>query len=156
MSSLAAAAYTLCATTTALTAEPPGRASDDWDTIYEDPITPDQPGRANAACAGLVPHQRRMICSGFEPNWAITIECSIARMAARFIDPLTLQSRPGNITVTGQNPWQIETSHGVIGVIAFTPKGCQDESETTFDFTMRATKVPGVSGRIYPVCCRIE
>lgn len=155
--SLAAAAVSLFATATSLTAEPePLTSDDDWDTTYEDPVAPEQPGGANAACAGLVPQQGRMVCSGFEPNWAITIECRNSRPTASFVDPLTLQSHPGSVTVTGQHPWLIETNHGVVGVIAFTPNGCPDESERVFDFTMRASKVPGLSGRIYPICCRVE
>ncbi len=72
--------------------------------------------------------------------------------------PATRSRRiPGSVTFVTQNPWKLETSHPVTGTIAYTPAGCQDESDRSFDFTFTPTGAPGLEGRqFFPFCCRIE
>jgi hypothetical protein len=72
-----------------------------------------------------------MICSGFEPNWALEITCN-GEAASNFIDAFSgdgIQTTPGSISFASEDPWQLETSHPVTGSIAYTPNGCTDESD---------------------------
>ena len=121
-----------------------------------------QPVTGNAAdlsCNGLVPSGQKMICAGFEPNWAVELVCSGAQMDANLIDAFSgdgISTTPGSVTFLSENPWTISTSHGVEGTIAYTPAGCQDESDAVRDFTFTPTAAPGLSGPFFPFCCRIE
>jgi hypothetical protein len=113
---------------------------------------------ADYSCEGLVPSGQRMICSGFEPNWAVELTCSGSTMSANFIDAFSgdsVQTTPGTVTFSSQDPWTFETSHPVRGSIAATPGGCTDESDAVRDFTFTPTAAPGLSGPFFPFCCRI-
>ena len=113
---------------------------------------------ADMSCNGLIEPGQSMICSGFEPNWALKLSCDGA-MSASFIDAFSgdgIQTTPGSISFASENPWQLETSHPVTGAIAYTPGGCTDESDAVYDFTFTPTGAPGLSAPFYPFCCRIE
>ena len=110
------------------------------------------------ACEGLVPVGERMICSGFEPNWAVELVCNGSTMTANFIDAFSgsgVQTTPGTVTFSSQDPWTFETSHPVRGTIAATPGGCTDESDAVRDFTFTPTAAPGLSGPFFSFCCRV-
>jgi hypothetical protein len=113
---------------------------------------------ADYACEGLVPVGERMICSGFEPNWAVELVCNGSTMTANFIDAFSgsgVQTTPGTVTFSSQDPWTFETSHPVRGTIAATPGGCTDESDAVRDFTFTPTAAPGLSGPFNSFCCRV-
>ena len=113
---------------------------------------------ADYSCEGLVPAGQRMICSGFEPNWAVELTCNGSTMEANFIDAFSgdgIQTTPGTVTFSSQDPWTFETSHPVRGTIAATPGGCTDESDAVRDFTFTPTAAPGLSGPFFPFCCRV-
>ena len=113
---------------------------------------------ADYSCEGLVPAGERMICSGFEPNWAVELICDGGAMSANFIDAFSgdgIQTTPGAVTFSSQDPWTFETSHPVRGTIAATPGGCTDESDAVRDFTFTPTAAPGLSGPFFPFCCRV-
>ncbi|MBU4529955.1 MAG: hypothetical protein KUA43_03295 [Hoeflea sp.] len=113
---------------------------------------------ADLSCNGLIEPGQTMICSGFEPNWAIELSCN-GEMSADFIDAFSgdgIQTTPGGIGFSSENPWQLETSHPVTGSIAYTPGGCTDESDRVSDFTFTPTAAPGLSPPFFPFCCRIE
>lgn len=114
---------------------------------------------ADVSCNGLVITGQKLICSGFEPNWAIELTCGGATMHATFIDAFSgngIQSTPGTATFSSEDPWTFTTSHGVAGTIVATPAGCTDESDTKRDFTFTPTAAPGLSGPFHPFCCRME
>lgn len=115
---------------------------------------------ADYSCeGGLVPAGQKLICSGFEPNWAIEFTCDGATADANFIDAFSgdsIQTTPGSVTFSSQDPWTFETSHPVKGTIASTPGGCTDESDAVRDFTFTPTAAPGLSGPFFPFCCRIQ
>ena len=119
------------------------------------------PGHSLAAdysCAGLVPVGQRLICSGFEPNWAVEFACGGGAMSANFIDAFSgndIQETPGTVTFSSADPWTFETSHPVSGTIDSTPGGCTDESDAVRDFTFTPTAAPGLSGPFFPFCCRV-
>lgn len=113
---------------------------------------------ADLSCNGLLETGQSMICSGFEPNWALELSCN-GNMSANFIDAFSgdgIQTTPGSISFAAENPWQLETSHPVTGSIAYTPGGCTDESDRMFDFTFTPTGAPGLSAPYYPFCCRMK
>lgn len=113
---------------------------------------------ADYSCENLVPVGERMICSGFEPNWAIELTCNGGTMSSNFIDAFSgssVQTTPGTVTFSSQDPWTFETSHPVRGTIAATPGGCTDESDTVRDFTFTPTAAPGLSGPFFSFCCRV-
>ncbi len=113
---------------------------------------------ADLSCNGLLETDQSMICSGFEPNWALELSCD-GGMSASFIDAFSgdgIQTTPGSISFATENPWQLETSHPVSGSIAYTPGGCTDESDAVRDFTFTPTAAPGLPGPFFPFCCRIE
>ncbi|MEW9804879.1 hypothetical protein ABUE31_02620 [Mesorhizobium sp. ZMM04-5] len=113
---------------------------------------------ADYSCEGLVPAGQRLICSGFEPNWAIEFTCDGASMSASFIDAFSgadIQTTPGTVAFSSHDPWTFETSHPVKGSIAATPGGCTDESDAVRDFTFTPTSAPGLSGPFFPFCCRV-
>ncbi|SOE11854.1 hypothetical protein SAMN05877838_0858 [Hoeflea halophila] len=113
---------------------------------------------ADLSCNGLLESGQTMICSGFEPNWALELMCD-GGMSASFIDAFSgdgIQTTPGSISFATEDPWQLETSHPVTGTIAYTPGGCTDESGAVRDFTFTPTGAPGLSAPFYPFCCRIE
>jgi hypothetical protein len=114
---------------------------------------------ADLSCEGLVPSGQRMICAGFEPNWALTLSCSGMTMSSTFIDAFSgdLTETPGTVAFSSQNPWVLSTSHGIEGTIAYTPAGCTDEGDFTHDFTFTPTAAPGLDGDLLmPFCCRME
>ena len=117
------------------------------------------PMAANAAdydCEGLVPTGKRMICSAFEPNWAVELICN-GSMTSNFLDAFSgndIQQTPGTVTFSSRDPWTFETSHGIKGTIAATP--CTDESDAQRPFTITPTAVPGLPGPFFPFCCRIQ
>jgi hypothetical protein len=113
---------------------------------------------ADLSCNGLLEPGQSLICSGFEPNWALELSCD-GGMSAGFIDAFSgdgIQTTPGTVTFASENPWQLETSHPVTGSIAYTPGGCTDESDAVRDFTFTPTAAPGLSEPFYPFCCRIR
>ena len=114
---------------------------------------------ADLSCNQLVPSAAKLICSGFEPNWALQLECTQGEMTATFFDAFTqdkIVPTAGDITFLSENPWGFSTSHGVEGLIARTPQACQDESDRIFDLTLTTDVIPGYSGQIAPICCRFE
>ena len=81
---------------------------------------------ADITCNGLVPLGQKMICPGFEPNWALELVCGGDTMTANFIDAFSgsgIVSTPGSVAFTTSNPWTLTTSHGVSGSVAYTPAG---------------------------------
>ncbi|WP_417412419.1 hypothetical protein [Hoeflea sp.] len=113
---------------------------------------------ADLSCNGLLETGQTMICSGFEPNWALELSCD-GGMSTNFIDAFSgdgIQTTPGSITFASENPWQLATSHPVTGTIAYTPGGCTDESDAVRDFTFTPTGAPGLSPPFYPFCCRMK
>lgn len=113
---------------------------------------------ADLSCNGLLETGQKMICSGFEPNWALELSCD-GGMSSNFIDAFSgdgIQTTPGSITFATEDPWQLETSHPVTGTISYTPGGCTDESDAVRDFTFTPTGAPGLSAPFFPFCCRIE
>ena len=113
---------------------------------------------ADLSCNGLIESGQTLICSGFEPNWALELTCD-GGMNASFIDAFSgdgIQTTPGSISFATEDPWQLETSHPVTGTIAYTPGGCTDESDAVRDFTFTPTGAPGLSEPFYPFCCRIR
>ncbi len=113
---------------------------------------------ADMSCNGLLQTGQTMICSGFEPNWALELTCDGA-MSSAFIDAFSgddIKTTPGSVAFATENPWQLETSHPVKGSIAYTPGGCTDESDAIHDFTFTPTAAPGLPGPFFPFCCRIE
>jgi hypothetical protein len=111
------------------------------------------------ACNNLVPVGSRMICPGFEPNWAVELICEEPVMSSNYIDAFTgdeITETPGNAMFISQNPWTFTTSHGIAGTITSTPGQCQDESDRFFDFTLTTTTQPDFPGTIPEICCRIE
>jgi hypothetical protein len=116
------------------------------------------PLAADLSCNGLLETGQTMICSGFEPNWALELSCD-GGMSASFIDAFSgdgIQTTPGSVTFASENPWQLETSHPVTGTIAYTPGGCTDESDAVRDFTFTPTGAPGLSAPFYAFCCRMQ
>ena len=113
---------------------------------------------ADLSCNRLIEPGQTMICSGFEPNWALELSCD-GGMSANFIDAFSgdgIQTTPGSISFATEDPWQLETSHPVTGSIAYTPGGCTDESDAVRDFTFTPTGAPGLSGPFVPFCCRMK
>lgn len=113
---------------------------------------------ADLSCNGLIEPGQSMICSGFEPNWALKLGCN-GEMSAQFIDAFSgdgMKTTPGSISFATQNPWQLETSHPVTGSIDYTPGGCTDESDRVSDFTFTPTGAPGLEAPFFPFCCRVE
>lgn len=114
---------------------------------------------ADLSCDNLVTAGQPLICSGFEPNWAVELSCDGDTMQSSFIDAFSgndIQTTPGTVTFTSQDPWVFETSHGISGSIASTPGGCTDESDAVRDYTFTPTAVPGLSGPFFPFCCRVR
>ena len=114
---------------------------------------------ADLSCNGLLQPGQKMICAGFEPNWALELTC-YGDVSSTFVDAFSgadIQRTPGSVTFLSENPWQLETSHPVTGTIGYTPGDCQDESDRFFDFTFTPTSAPGLEGQqFFPFCCRIE
>lgn len=114
---------------------------------------------ADLTCNNLVPSGQKMICSGFEPNWAVELVCAGGTMSSNFVDAFSgsgIITTPGSVTFSTENPWTFSTSTGVSGAIAYTPAGCQDEGDNVHDFTFTPTAAPGLSGPFFPFCCRLE
>jgi hypothetical protein len=114
---------------------------------------------ADFFCNHLVLSGAKMICPGFEPNWAVELECRGTGMVSNFVDAFSgdgIVTTPGSVSFSNEDPWTFATSHGVAGSIAYTPSGCQDESDRIFNFTLTTTAVPGFGGQVAPICCRIE
>ena len=114
---------------------------------------------ADYTCNSLVSFGQKMICPGFEPNWAVELLCEGPQMTSTFIDAFSggdITTTPGTVTFSSEDPWAFETSHPVTGSIAYTPAGCTDEGDTVHDFTFTPTGAPGLSGPFFPFCCRLE
>ncbi|NGO50642.1 hypothetical protein G6N73_05520 [Mesorhizobium camelthorni] len=114
---------------------------------------------ADVSCNGLVTSGDTMICSGFEPNWAVELSCVGGTMQSSFIDAFSgdgIQTTPGTVVFSSEDPWTFETSHGISGTIAATPGGCTDESDAVRDYTFTPTAAPGLSGPFFPFCCRMR
>ena len=112
---------------------------------------------ADLSCEGLVPAGQSMICSGFEPNWAVELTCNGSTMDASFIDAFSgtdIQTTSGAAAFSSSDPWTFGTSHGIRGTIAATPGGCTDASDAVFDFTFTPEAAPGLSEPFFPFCCR--
>lgn len=113
----------------------------------------------DATCEGLVVAGDTLICSGFEPNWAIELTCNGVTMSSNFIDAFSgndIEETPGTVAFSTRDPWTLSTSHGITGTIALTPGGCTDESDTVRDYTFTPTAVPGLAGPFFPFCCRVK
>lgn len=116
-------------------------------------------GAADLSCVQLVPSGVKLICPGFEPNWAIELECNQGELTANYIDAFSgddIVTLAGEVTILSQDPWGFSTSHGVEGLISRTPGACQDESDRIFDLTLTTDAIPDYSGQIAPICCRLE
>ncbi len=114
---------------------------------------------ADVSCNNLVTSGEALICSGFEPNWAVELSCVGGAMQSSFIDAFSgdgIQTTPGSVDFASEDPWTFETSHGIQGSIASTPGGCTDEGDNVHDFTFTPTAVPGLSGPFFPFCCRMR
>jgi hypothetical protein len=114
---------------------------------------------ADFSCNGLVPLGKKMICPGFEPNWAVELLCDSPTMTSNFIDAFSgsgIATTPGSVVFTSENPWIFSTSHPIEGSIAYTPAGCTDEGDNVHDFTFTPTAAPGLPGPFFPFCCRVE
>lgn len=114
---------------------------------------------ADFTCNGLVRTGQKLICPGFEPNWAIELACTGGAMTSNVIDAFSgasIETTPGSVSFSTENPWTFSTDTGVAGAIAYTPGACQDEAEIVHDFTFTPTAAPGLSGPFFPFCCRIE
>jgi hypothetical protein len=114
---------------------------------------------ADYSCNNLVPLGQKMICPGFEPNWAVELVCADPLMTSTFIDAFSgndIETTPGSVAFSSENPWVFETSHPVTGSIAFTPAACTDEGDNVHDFTFTPSSAPGLPGPFFPFCCRIE
>jgi hypothetical protein len=114
---------------------------------------------ADISCNDLVTSGETMICSGFEPNWAVELTCVAGTMQSAFIDGFSgnsVQTTPGTVAFSSEDPWTFETSHPVRGTIAATPGGCTDESDAVRDYTFTPTAAPGLSGPFFPFCCRMR
>jgi hypothetical protein len=114
---------------------------------------------SDLSCNRLVVSGQKLICSSFEPNWAIELACVGGDMRANFIDAFSggsVVTTPGSVDFASEDPWQLQTSHGVAGTLAATPGGCTDESDAVRDYTFTPTAAPGLSGPFHPFCCRLE
>ncbi|HMB48684.1 MAG TPA: hypothetical protein VKN63_10445 [Afifellaceae bacterium] len=114
---------------------------------------------ADLSCNNLVPPGAKLVCPGFEPNWAVEFICEGEGMTANFVDAFSSEDiivSPGDVNFLSEEPWGFTTSHGVSGLITSTPEACQDESDQFFDFTMTTTEVPGIEDQAGPICCRME
>ena len=123
-------------------------------------VRPEPPREIDVACTNLVPRGARMICYGFEPDWHLSLECSGATTKS---DLVTYDAAIGDYSTSrgtarflSQNPWEFNTSHGVVGSIASTPAACIDDVEPNFDFTLTPQVVPGLWRPQAYVCCRIK
>jgi hypothetical protein len=67
---------------------------------------------ADLSCNNLISSGQRMICAGFEPNWALTLSCSGTAMSSTFIDAFSgdLTETPGTVSFASENPWVLSTS----------------------------------------------
>ncbi len=114
---------------------------------------------ADFSCNNLVPTGQKMICAGFEPNWAIELICYADTMGSNFIDAFsgdTITNTEGQVVFLSEDPWVFETEHPVTGSIAYTPAGCTDEGDNVHNFTFTPTGAPGLSEPFFSFCCRIE
>lgn len=121
-------------------------------------LTPATSMAADMSCNSLIAPGQTITCSGFEPNWALQLSCD-GMLQSSFIDAFSgdgVQTMPGTVTFMSESPWQLQTSHPVEGTIAYTPRGCTDESDAMRDFTFTPTAAPGLSPPFFSFCCRIE
>ncbi|MFZ2099046.1 MAG: hypothetical protein WAU86_00610, partial [Oricola sp.] len=99
---------------------------------------------ADLACNGLLQPGQKMICAGFEPNWALELTCN-GQMSSVFVDAFSgagIARTPGSVTFSSHNPWTLATDHPVTGTIVYTPAGCTDEGDNVHDFTFTPTGAP--------------
>ena len=57
---------------------------------------------ADITCNGLVPLGQKMVCAGFEPNWALELVCAGDTVTANFIDAFsgsTITNTPGSVAL---------------------------------------------------------
>ena len=108
-------------------------------------------------CNQLITLGKSMVCTRSEPPWALELRCD-GGLTANFTDAFSgaIAVVPGDVAVTSENPWKIETSHPVAGTLQATPVGCADGSDRVFDFTFQPTDVPGLAPPFEPVCCHLE
>lgn len=109
-------------------------------------------------CSNLLAPGAKIICSAFEPNWAIELICSQSDLTSNFIDAFSgdsMERTSGPVSLSRENPWVFRTRQGFEGSIASTPGACRDESDQAFDFTLTPVEVPGVLDP-QTACCRIE
>ncbi|KAB2941746.1 MAG: hypothetical protein K8F92_10295 [Hyphomicrobium sp.] len=109
-------------------------------------------------CANLLVPGAKIICSAFEPNWAIELICGQSDLTSNFIDAFSgdsMEKTSGPVGLSRENPWVFRTRQGFVGSIASTPGACRDESDKAFDFTLTPVEVPGVLDP-QTACCRIE
>jgi len=125
------------------------------DVLGQDGAPPTQPIPPGGSCNNLIPAGAKMSCYGSEPDWALKFVCSGSMMRANFSTSWSGE-KTGTVSFSGQNPWTFRTSHSVVGSIDYTPRGCLDDNAERFDYTLRATAVPELDGRVEPICCRIE
>jgi len=114
---------------------------------------------ANYSCNNLVPLGQKMICAGFEPNWAVELLCDGGTMTSNFIDAFSgegIHTTGGVVSFFSESPWDLATSTGISGTVAYTPAACQDESDAIHDFTFSPTGAPGLDAPFFPFCCRLE
>jgi hypothetical protein len=114
---------------------------------------------ADFVCEALVPIGQKIVCAGFEPNWAVELACAGEDLTATFIDAFSGTSivrTPGSVAIVDWDPWIFTTSNGVRGKIAMTPAGCTDESDAVRDFTFTPSAAPGLPGPFRSFCCRLE
>ncbi len=116
-------------------------------------------GAADLSCNQLVPGGAKMICPGFEPNWALELVCQQGELTANFVDAFSQEDivvSAGDITFLSDDPWGFSTTHGVEGLISRTPQACQDESDKIYDLTLTTDAIPGYTGDIPAICCRFQ
>ena len=69
-----------------------------------------------------------------------------------------IETTPGTVTFTTQDPWAFTTSHGIAGSISQGPGVCTDESGAARDYGLTPTALPPGSPNVqmHPFCCRME
>jgi hypothetical protein len=108
---------------------------------------------ADFSCDGLVPFGKTMICSGFEPNWAVELVCAGPAMTSTFIDAFSgggITTMPGTVAFASSNPLSFTTSHGITGSIAATPAAAPTRATTPATSPSRRRPCRASRGRSSP------